>query len=139
MTDIDIAINQIKQDEGLRLHPYTCTAGKVTIGYGRNLDDVGITAEEAEHLLTSDIEVARLDAEQFTGSAVWDGLTPARKAVIINMAFNLGITRLSQFKRLHNSLALSSYDEAAKEMLNSRWARQVGSRADRLAESMRHG
>jgi len=139
MTFINIATQQIKEDEGLRLHPYTCTAGKVTIGYGRNLDDVGITATEAEHLLRRDIDVARLDAEQFTGPAVWDGLTPARKAVIINMAFNLGISRLSQFKRLHNSLAMSSYDEAAKEMLNSRWAQQVGSRADRLAESMRHG
>ena len=139
MIEIDIATQQIKTDEGLRLHPYTCTAGKVTIGYGRNLDDVGITSEEADVLLSRDVEVARLDAEKFTGSVVWGGLTPARKAVIINMAFNLGITRLSKFKRLHHSLAISSYDEAAKEMLNSRWAHQVGARADRLAESMRHG
>lgn len=139
MTEIDIATKQIKTDEGLRLHPYTCTADKVTIGYGRNLDDVGITTEEADVLLQRDVEVATLDAQRFTGEVVWDSLTPARKAVIINMAFNLGITRLSMFKRLHHNLAISSYDEAAKEMLNSRWARQVGSRAVRLADSMRQG
>ena len=139
MTSIQIAINQIKTDEGLRLKPYTCTAGKMTIGYGRNLDDVGITSAEAEDMLRQDLTVAELDAKTFATQAVWGGLSPARRAVLINMAFNLGLTRLRQFKRFHLNMAAYAYAQAADEMLDSKWARQVGPRAQRLSDTMRHG
>lgn len=137
MDSRDIALQALKIDEGLRLHPYLCTAGKQTIGYGRNLDDVGITEAEAEAMLKADIEVATQDAKSFATAAVWQCLSPERQAVLINMAFNLGLSRLSQFKRMQANLARHAYDEAAAEMLNSRWARQVPNRARRLAELMR--
>lgn len=133
----DIALQALKIDEGLRLHPYLCTAGKQTIGYGRNLDDVGITEAEAEAMLRSDIEIAIQDAKSFATAAVWQRLSPYRQAVLINMAFNLGLSRLSQFKRMQTNLARHAYADAADEMLNSRWARQVPNRARRLAELMR--
>ena len=133
----DIALQALKIDEGLRLHPYLCTAGKQTIGYGRNLDDVGITEAEAEAMLRADMEVAIQDAKSFATAAVWQCLSPNRQAVLINMAFNLGLSRLSQFKRLQTNLARHAYADAADEMLNSRWARQVPNRARRLADIMR--
>jgi lysozyme len=139
MREIETAVVRIKQDEGLRLHPYNCTSGKVTIGYGRNLDDVGISEFEADILLRNDVERAHKDAISFTGPDVWNGLSHARRAVIINMAFNLGLTRLRAFKSFHHHLVMSAYAEAAYEMLDSRWARQVGDRAERLADTMRSG
>lgn len=138
MAEINIALNQLKIDEGLRLQPYRCTADKLTIGYGRNLEDVGITSAEAELMLANDIKDAVQDAQVFSGSA-WSGLTPARKAVIINMAFNLGLSRLRQFKRFQQQLKMGRYDQAAIEMLDSRWAQQVKGRALRLADQMRTG
>lgn len=137
MSARDIALQALKIDEGLRLKPYECTAGKQTIGYGRNLDDVGISEAEAEAMLASDIKVAAQDAKSFATSAVWEDLSPERQAVLINMAFNLGLSRLSQFKRLRTNLALRHYVDAAAEMLNSRWAKQVPNRARRLADIMR--
>jgi lysozyme len=131
--------DQIKRDEGLRLHPYTCTANKLSIGYGRNLIDNGITEQEAEILLHGDIKIARQDAQVFAGIDVWSRLSPTRQAVIINMAFNLGLSRLRKFKRLHLNLANGRFDQAAVEMLDSRWASQVGHRAIRLADAMRLG
>ena len=133
----DIALEALMRDEGLRLKPYLCTAGKQTIGYGRNLDDVGISEAEAKAMLAADIEVATQDAKSFATTAVWDELSDARQAVLINMAFNLGLSRLSQFKRVQANLALHAYEDAAAEMLNSRWARQVPNRAQRLADIMR--
>ena len=133
----DIALQALKIDEGLRLKPYLCTTGKLTLGYGRNLEDVGISEAEAEAMLITDIEIAAQDAESFATTAVWDALSVTRQAVLINMAFNLGLSRLSQFKRMQANLARHAYDDAATEMLNSRWARQVPNRARRLADLMR--
>jgi len=132
-------LDQIKRDEGLRLHPYTCTAGKLTIGYGRNLDEVGITEQEAHILLTEDIKNARKDAQSFASIEVWPRLSPTRQAVLINMAFNLGLPKLRMFKRFHNYLTKGRFDLASVEMLDSHWATQVGFRATRLADAMRQG
>ena len=138
MTANEIAQQQLKTDEGLRLKPYHCTAGALTIGYGRNLDAVGITEAEADIMLRADIEIAERGAQALVGN-VWDSLSPARKAVLINMTFNLGRTRLAAFKNFLAALSVADYDTAADEMLDSRWARQVGDRATRLSDAMRRG
>ena len=138
MNTIEIATKQLKVDEGLRLQPYRCTAGALTIGYGRNLDAVGITQEEADIMLRADVEIAEKGAQALVGD-VWTALSPTRRAVLINMTFNLGRTRLAAFKNFLAALRAADYQTAADEMLDSRWATQVGDRAQRLARQMRHG
>lgn len=138
MNTIEIATEQLKVDEGLRLQPYRCTAGALTIGYGRNLDAVGITQEEADIMLRADVEIAEKGAQALVGD-VWTALSPTRQAVLINMTFNLGRTRLAAFKNFLAALRAADYQTAADEMLDSRWATQVGDRAQRLARQMRNG
>lgn len=138
MSAMDIALDAVKIDEGLRLTPYICTEGKLTIGYGRNLDSIGITEEEANAMLLTDLVRAEADARVFVG-AVWPELSDVRQAVLINMSLNLGLTRLSKFIRFRASLQSQDWTAAAAEMLDSRWANQVGRRAMRLAEEMREG
>ena len=129
-------IDSVKEGEGLRLKPYRCTAGKLSIGYGRNLDDVGITKDEAELLLKNDLEKAEKEAEKFP---VYSKLNQARKDVLIEMVFNMGYSRLSGFKKMFEALEKGDYDEAANQMLDSAWHKQVGKRAERLAYFMRIG
>ena len=127
------------RDEGLRLKPYRCSVGKLTIGVGRNLDDVGISKDEAMAMLRNDIFKAQRAAWQIVGDHIWGGLTKTRKGVLINMCFNLGATRLRKFVKMLIAVRLGNYEKAADEMLDSKWARQVGSRAKRLAQEMRDG
>lgn len=132
----DALISSVKRHEGLRLKMYKCTAGKNTIGYGRNLDDVGISADEAEFMLKHDLENAEQDAKRFP---VFEKLNQCRKDVLIEMVFNLGYSRLSGFKKMFTALERKDYDGAANEMLDSKWARDVGERAKTLAYFMRIG
>jgi lysozyme len=128
---------QLILHEGVRLKPYRCTAGKLTIGIGRNLDDVGISQEEALGLLRGDI--ARAIAAVRTELPWFDRLDDVRQRVVADMCFNLGIDGLLAFKQTLAAIAGGDYDRAATEMLNSRWAAQVGERARRLARMMRTG
>jgi lysozyme len=129
-------IEQIKRHEGLKLHPYKCTAGKTTIGYGRNLDDKGITASEAEEMLLTDMcEVE----ERLFGEGLFSGLNDARKAVLINMGYQLGVSGLFKFKKMIAALDRKEYELAAKEMLDSLYAKQTPRRAKELSEQMLTG
>jgi len=128
-------IDQLKRHEGLRLKPYRCTAGKLTIGYGRNIEDKGISEGEAESMLWADVaEVRRLLEKQ----PVYPNLDEIRKSVLVNMGF-MGVSKLMQFKRMWEALAYGDFDKAAEEMLDSKWAKQVGARATELAEQMKTG
>jgi lysozyme len=139
MTAHDIAVlrAELKRDEGLRLFPYVDSVGKVTIGYGRNLTDNGINQEEAAAMLEQDIQ--RHVSDLIIAFPWVLTLDPARQIVLGNMAFNLGITRLRLFKRFLASVQAGQYAQAAIEMLESRWAEQVGPRATRLASVMHSG
>ena len=130
-------LEQLKADEGLRTHPYRDSVGKLTVGYGRNLSDDGISVPEAEFMLFNDFDFALHSVYRYLPWAT--KLDDARLGVLVNMAFNMGIDSLLTF---HNTLAhveAGDYDLAATDMQNSLWAKQVGARADRLVQQMRSG
>ena len=128
---------QLVHHEGLRLKPYRCSAGKLTIGVGRNLEDVGLTEEEALLLLGNDI--SRVITELDQNIPAFSNLDEIRKRVLVDMGFNLGISRLLKFRRMLAALEAGDWSQAAVEMMDSRWARQVGSRAERLKLMMETG
>lgn len=121
----------LKKYEGLRLKPYRCTAGKLTIGYGRNLDDRGITEEEADRLLHNDILLCSLQLDR--DLPWWKHHPENVQMVLMDMCFNLGISGLLEFKRTLGYIRDQRYSAAAVEMLKSKWASQVGARAKELS------
>lgn len=130
-------VDELERDEGLRLKPYRDTVGVLTIGIGRNLDAKGITRGEAYHMLHNDIENAVADVDRRL--PWWRELDEQRQRVLVNMAFNLGITGLLGFHHFLAAAQAGDYSAAADAMLRSQWATQVGPRATRLAAMMRGG
>jgi lysozyme len=129
---------QLLRYEGLRLKPYRCTAGKLTIGIGRNLDDCGISQKEAYALLDNDIrncEQQLLDEIP----VIYNALDEVRQSVLLNMCFNLGLKGLLGFNNTLAFIAAGDWERAANGMLASKWAKQVGRRAIELSELMRKG
>jgi lysozyme len=135
MNYIDILHKQLPIDEGVRDKPYRDTVGKMTIGVGRNLDDVGLSKSEIYFLLDNDIAAAEESARSILDN--FDSLSDARKAVVVNMAFNLGRSRMAGFTNTMQAIREGRWNDAADGMLSSKWAQQVGARAIRLAQSMR--
>jgi lysozyme len=155
--DHDALDRELARDEGLRLQVYRCTSDKLTIGIGRNLDDVGIhkgetavlgitkescikngiTKHEALVLFSNDVANCCRDLDRRL--PWWRTLTDARQRVLVNMCFNMGIARLAKFVNTLAMIEAGKYDAAAKGMLNSLWAKQVGARARRLATMMERG
>lgn len=123
----------LMEDEGLSLKPYLCPAKKLTIGFGRNLEDSGISKAEALYLLENDITRATALAGEFPW---FESLSEARRAVVVSMIFNLGIQGFRGFRKMTTALGLGLHDVAAREMRQSLWASQVGKRAERLARMM---
>lgn len=135
--DMPTLLAELKRDEGVRLKPYTDTVGKLTIGVGRNLTDVGISDDECTALLENDI--AKVLAQLDRSLPWWRKIDPVRQRVLVNMAFNMGMTGLLTFKNTLAAVQSGSYAAAAAGMLASKWATQVGARAERLADMMRTG
>ena len=134
---LDALTSQLISDEGIRLKPYRDSLGVLSIGIGRNLDDVGITQDEAMLLLQNDIRKAYAD---LTTALPWvQTLDDIRQNVLIAMTFNMGIGGLLKFKNTLNLIQQREYNQAASAMLQSLWATQVGARAKRLADQMRTG
>jgi lysozyme len=133
---IHIAKASLRAHEGLRHHPYLCTAGKQTIAYGRNLDDRGITTDEAEYLLDNDVAECLKDCATF---GYWNDLTDRRQAALIDMRFCLGPGGYRTFKKMHAALYARNHEEAAAQIEDSLFAQQTGRRADDLALMMREG
>lgn len=129
--------DQLIRDEGLQLKAYQDSKGIWTIGIGRNLQDKGISKDEAENMLWNDLKDVALG---IVAALPWSQrLDSPRFGVLKNMAFNLGVAGLLQFRNMLTKLQANDYDGAAAEMLNSEWAKEVGARADRLALQMRTG
>jgi lysozyme len=129
------ALDLIKSDEGLRLKMYKCTANKWTIGYGRNIEDRGISADEADYLFKNDIRLVRETLQDKILN--FPLLSEVRQAVLLNMCYQLGWPRLSKFQNFLGALEFGQYDKAAGEMINSAWATQTPVRVLRLAQMMR--
>lgn len=133
---IGLAAELIKKHEGLMLKPYKCTAGKLTIGYGRNLEDNGISQYEADTMLYNDMQKCYAECVKFS---FWNKLGEIRQAALLDMCYNLGITRLRNFKKMLSALEKEDYKTAAKEALDSTWAKQVKGRATELAKIIETG
>lgn len=120
-----------------RHYPYKDSVGKLTLGYGRNLDDNGISETEARYLLATDIQLV---IKQLHDKFPWFGaLDDVRQEVLLNMAFNMGIKTLLEFKNTLKCVAEGDFLRASQNMLASKWATQVGHRAVELAMMMETG
>ena len=136
-TDRQMLVDELVRDEGLRLKPYLDTVGKWTLGVGRNLSDKGISSREAFDLLDHDLNECVAD---LAGEFPWFvKLDAVRQRVVVNMRFNLGPSRFRQFKQTIAAIAAGDYVKASEQMLKSKWASQVGQRAQRLARMMATG
>ena len=154
---------EIMADEGFKGEVYLCSRGQPTIGYGhvvvpfpacdlkflstsdkalrltagRKVYPNGISKSEAEDILNRDIEKARFDL--FRKFPIAKTLSQERQDVLINMSFNMGIGKLAGFKKMWAAIEKGDFNEASKQMLDSLWAKQVKTRANRLAQRMKDG
>ena len=127
----------LMRHEGVKRNPYKCSAGVLTIGIGRNLESVGLSDDEIFYMLKNDIR--RCDEELDNAFRWYEHLKQPRKDAMISLCFNLGINRLRGFKRALAAMEMDSYEEAASEFLDSKWATQVGQRAIELTDMIRTG
>jgi lysozyme len=127
---------QLLRDEGYRTTVYADSRGIPTIGVGRNLRDVGLSASEVQFLLDNDIKKVQTALQPF---AWYAGLDSVRQGAIQNMAFNLGVEGLLHFPHFIAYLARQDWQSAANELQNSLWYSQVGDRAKRLQEQILTG
>jgi lysozyme len=134
---ISCLADQLRRDEGWRTYPYKDTVGKQTIGYGRNLDDVGISPSEGDFLLANDIKAATVALESHFPWVM--GLDSVRMGALTNLCFNMGIAGLASFKDMLEKVKDGDYKAAGYALLNSRYAKQVGARAQRLAVQLEVG
>jgi lysozyme len=151
-------INKLIEHEGLVLEVYQDSLGIDTIGIGRNLEDRGISKEEldyldipnmevvyehgitekdARYLALNDIEI--VEKELCKAHPCVEELDEVRQLVLMDMAFNMGIPRLKKFVKMWNAIHEGLFDIASTEMLDSRWADQVGRRAIILSNAMKEG
>ena len=133
----DALYAELARDEGKRLKMYLDSVGVETIGIGHNLRDRPISEAAVRQIFEDDVALAEIDARILFPA--FDGMTDVRQRVLVNMSFNMGITRLAQFRRFLAALDRGDYNLASVEMKDSRWAVQVGARAERLAKMMREG
>ena len=122
--------------EGLKHFPYKDTVGKLTIGVGSNLDDVGLSTEEISFMLDNDIARCKKNLSSFD----WYTKSPEHvQMALINMCFNLGIGKLLKFTTMISFLKQGDYTSAANAAMHSLWARQVGERAHQVINLMSKG
>lgn len=120
------------REEGMKLKPYRCSANKITIGAGRNLDDKGISEQEALMMLDNDIQQVLIQCgKNIQGFAK---MPENCQYALVDMAFNLGIGGVLKFQNTLKLIRDKKYQEAGKELLNSAYARQVPNRARRNSD-----
>ena len=133
-------IETLKRHEGVKYYVYKDHLGYETIGVGRCLKQgvgLGLTHDEVDYLLINDINRC---LEELDAAFPWfKDLTEIRREAMINLCFNLGLTRLRKFEKALAAMSIHNYEEAANEFLDSRWAKQVGNRAREVTEMIRTG
>jgi len=156
--DREKLVEKLIQHEGLVLQVYQDSLGIDTIGIGRNLEDRGISKEElddldiptidhiyeygiteADAMVLAENDVQIVEEELLRAHPCVDGLDAVRQLILVDMAFNMGVPRLCKFKKMWAAIHDEDFSTAAKEMLDSRWANQVKSRAVKLANAMHNG
>lgn len=133
--DLDFAVSLIKQHEGFKQYPYHDSVGRLTVGWGHNLDANGLSPAVCEFVLQED--VAQVVDQLNHALPWWSELDSHRAAVLVNMGFNLGVPGLLKFTAMLTALRAKQFDHAAQAMLDSLWAKQVGKRATELASIIR--
>lgn len=134
---MEILKARLKRHEGLRLKPYTCPTGRLTIGYGRNLDDVGISTAEADMMLERDLYTA---SNALMGHPeIVCKLNVARRRVCIELIFWIGLRGFLRFVKMISAIRAGDFEAAAQEMMDSSLGREYAGRARELAEIMRTG
>ena len=153
----DELVKMIAIHEGIVLNVYQDHLGIDTVGIGRNLQDRGITdgelsfinktmdevyengltEEEAYYLCMNDIAI--VEKELLANKPIVNQLNDVRQMVLVDMAFNMGVPRLMEFKNMWLAIEKVNYQLANEEMIDSRWAGQVGSRAMKLSLAMKNG
>lgn len=141
-------LDMLEQEEGSRLKVYDDATGQPivpgskvighpTIGYGRALDTNGITAAEESLLFADDIQTVEPKLQNSLG--FYNGLTDGRKYVLVSMAFELGWAGLLAFHSMLAAMRAGQWNDAAADMSDSLWAKQVPGRVQRLMQIMREG
>ena len=139
--NLDLLIEHVKDaedsahKEGERFFPYTDTTGHTTIGWGHNLEE-GIDEDVAEHQLRNDINNSIADCRTFD---YWFSLDSVRQLVVCDLVFNLGLPKWRTFVKANEALLDGDYEEAAKQLEDSRWYWQTKRRARKLVKAMRTG
>ena len=128
---------QLEIDEGKKPRIYIDTVGKITGGIGRNLTDRAFSEDEIQLMLRNDIDMVINQLDNLF--PWWKQMSDRRQQVLCNMTFNLGITKMAQFKNTLAAMQTGRYNDAADGMLASLWAKQGGARAQRLSTMMREG
>lgn len=151
-------LDKLVEHEGLVLTVYKDTLGIDTIGIGRNLKDRGISKEELDYMDIPNMDViyehgiteadarylalndiAIVENELCRVHTCVENLDSVRQLILMDMAFNMGVPRLCKFVKMWNAIYEENFEAASMEMLNSRWARQVGRRAKILSDAMASG
>jgi len=134
MTDI---LEMLKRHEGFKQFPYLCTAGKLTVGYGRNFDDVGLSEYEAEFLLLQDIKHATKRLTTIFPN--FYDFTVNRQAALIDLMVNIGSRKFLLFRKMIIAIKRNDWEDAANEAKDSKWHKQVGQRAIEIEELLKLG
>lgn len=133
-------IEMLKRHEGVKTHAYRCSENFVTVAVGRNIDEnggLGLSVDEIDFLLANDIRRCR--AELLENFDWFEGLDSIRQDALIDFNFNVGLTTFMKFKKFIAAMKKGNWDAAATELLSSKYATQVGARADELAAMIKSG
>lgn len=128
---------RIRKKEGLMLKPYKCPTGHLTIGYGHNLEAKGISIRDAEFLLAADVAEAIGNVRRVLPKC--DTYSEQRQVALIDMMFNLGMGGFLEFVKMIRAIEIEDWDEAARQVLASKYAKQVGPRAVEISKMIREG
>jgi lysozyme len=133
-------LETLKRHEGVRYYVYRDHLGYETIGVGRCINravGLGLSPDEVEYLLINDVQRC---IEELDGAFDWfKDLDEVRREAMINLCFNLGLTKLRKFVNALEAMKQRNYNKAAAEFLNSKWANQVGERSREVAHMIKTG
>jgi len=120
----------LQLDEGLATKAYHDSTGIITIGIGRNLENPGLSADEVELLYRNDINRATFGLDH--ALPWWRGLDPEAQLVMINLTFNMGISKFTGFSQFLSFMQAKRYADAANDLKKTAWYGQVGQRGPRM-------